>query len=286
MVIGCGEGMDMMDPVISDPAEEPAEPITTVGDEKREPEEPTEEEPTKTPEEPVEVPDEPTEEPVDTEPGEPVSTVTLPPGYELPPELIPATPPTLSSNEEDLLEADEGVRHSVPDYDPTEPKPQTAAGYTADLISLLPYEEREEVYELLVDSIALPSFAKVAEKMKEINIRLRMLAGEANKTGNWDPYFDYDEKVSIERGFLGQEDMNILNEIYFEEQPQDRLYEKGKSNYWIILEYYRLQLENPNLPTLVTIGPIKEIGEGLEILRLFRQSCRKGYIFGLDNPWR
>ena len=302
VVTGCDEGVNIVDPVITEPGEptepiEPTEPTTngevkqpeptTNGDVKQpEPTEPSEStEPTE-PTEPVE-PTEPTEpqptepEPVEPEP-EPTSTVTLPPGYVLPPELIPATPPMLSANEAALVKVDETVKKHRPDVrDATDPTLQTQAGHTADLISLLPHKEREEVYELFVASVNLPSFAKAAERMKEINIMLRILGGEAYRTGDWDPYWDYSEKVSIERGFLGQGNLTLLADIYFEENPQDAQYRDGTghSSYWIILEYYRLQLENPKLQNLYEkINPV-------ELLRLFRESCKKGYIFGLDNPW-
>ena len=252
---------------------EPTEPTEPVEPEPTEPVEPTEPEPAE-PSEPVEP--EPTPEP---EP-EPVTTVTLPPGYELPPELIPARPPTLSADEAALIEADKWVKQNHPDIDDaTAPKLRTQAGHTADLISLLPYKEREEVYDLFVASIDLPSFAKAAQRMWEINTQLRILGGEANKTGSWNEYDTYKEKVSVERGFLGSKNLNTLADIYFEENPQDDPYRhEGISYYWIILEYYRLQLENPDLQNLY------EKNNPAELLELFRQSCKKRYIFGLDNP--
>ena len=215
-----------------------------------------------------------------TEPEVPTSTVTLPPGYALPPELIPATPPTLSADEAALIKVNEKVRQQYPDFDVTAPKLQTQAGHTADLISLLPYKEREEVYELFVASVNFPSFAQAAERMKEINVRLIILNGEAVENNNWDEYWDYSEKVSIERGFLGQDNLTTLTNIYFEEVPKDKPYSyEGISYYWIILEYYRLQLENPDLQNLY------KKNNPTELLKLFRQSCKKGYVFGLDNPW-
>ena len=214
-----------------------------------------------------------------TEPEGP-TTVTLPPGYELPPELIPATPPKLSKDEAALIEADKWVQQNHPDFDATAPKLRTQAGHSADLISLLPYKEREEVYELFVASVDLPSFAKAAQRMKQINIQLRVLDGDAERTGDWDAYWNYRQKVSIERGFFGSKNLEVLGNIYLEENPQDTPYtNEGISFYWIILEYYRLQLENPGLPNLYQkINPA-------ELLKLFRESCQKGYVFGLDNPW-
>lgn len=214
-----------------------------------------------------------------TEPEVPPPTVTLPPGYELPPELIPVTPPTLSADEAALIEADKWVQQNHPDFDVTAPKLRTQAGHTADLISLLPHKEREEVYELFVTSVNLPSFSKAAQRMWEINLQLRILDGEGERTGNWDPYWDYRITVETEQGFSGSNDLNILGDIYLEENPQDTPYtNEGISFYWIILEYYRLQLENPGLPNLLQ----KNNPTGL--LKLFRQSCRSGYVFGLDNP--
>ena len=281
VVPGCDEA-GMVKPVVPvengagpvDPTE-PTDPTTT--GEVKQPEESSE--PTET----VEPEPEPTPDPTEPDPEpDPTSTVTLPPGYELPTELIPATPPMLSANEAALVKVDETVKKHRPDVrDATDPTLQTQAGHTADLISLLPHKEREEVYDLFVASVNLPSFAKAAERMKEINIMLRILGGEAYRTGDWDPYWDYSEKVSIERGFLGQGNLTLLADIYFEENPQDARYRDGTghSSYWIILEYYRLQLENPDLPNLYLKN------NPAELLKLFRQSCQKGYVFGLDNPW-
>ena len=274
LLTGCPEAQQVMPPVVSDPSdptEEPAKPpVTTVGDEKQEPETPAEE-PTTEPAEPKTQAEEPVEEPV--------STVTLPPGYELPPELIPATPPTLSKDEAALIEADKWVKQNHPDFDVTAPELVTQAGHTADLISLLPHKEREEVYDLFVASINLPSFAKAAQRLWEINTQLRILDGEAERTGDWDEYYVYYGKISVELGFLDSQHLNTLADIYFEENPEDEPYRhEGISYYWILIEYYRLQLENPKLPNLI------QKNNPTELLNLFRQSCRKGYIFGLDNP--
>ena len=275
-VIGCDEA-GMMEPVVPiDNGTEPVEPVEP----STEPTEPMTNGGVKKPEEPTE-PSEPTEptEPVEPEP-EPTVTVTLPPGYALPPELIPATLPTLSANEAALIEADKWVQQSHPDFDPVAPTLQTQAGHTVDLISLLPYKEREEVYELFVASVDLPSFRDAAERMWEINVQLRILGSETRKTGNRDMYWNYQAEVSIELGFLGQGNLTTLADIYFEENPQDAQYRDGTghSSYWIILEYYRLQLENPKLQNLY------EKNNPEELLKLFRQSCQDGYIFGLDSP--
>ena len=282
IITGCPEAQQVMTPVVSepsDPAEEPmvpteepaAPPITTVGEEKQEPETPVE-----TTEMPTEEPAEPVTEPAE----EPVSTVTLPPGYELPPELIPTTPPTLSADEATMIEAEGWIQQNHPDLDMVTPKLRTQAGHPADSISVLPYKEREEVYELFVASVDLPSFAKAAQRLKEINIGLILHSAEAERTGNRDAYNIYREEVSVELGFLGSENLNTLSNIYFEENPEDNPYRhEGISYYWIVTEYYRLQLENPGIPNLAEkINPTA-------LLNLFRQSCRNGYVFGLDNPW-
>ena len=281
-VTGCDEA-GMMKPVVPvDNGTDPVEPTDpTTNGEVKQPEEPIEPiEPEPEPTEPVEPEStEPVEpEPVEPEP-EPIVTVTLPPGYALPPELIPATLPTLSADEAALIEADKWVKQNHPDFDVTAPKLRTQAGHTADLISLLPHKEREEVYELFVASVDLPSFTQAAERMWEINVRLRVLNGEGERTGNKGAYWKYLDTVSTERGFRGSNDLNRLADIYFEENPQDAPYQhEGISYYWIILEYYRLQLENPNLPNLY------QKNNPTELLKLFRQSCQNGYVFGLDNP--
>ena len=205
-------------------------------------------------------------------------TLTLPTGYTLPPELIPTEPTVLSADEQALMHTD-----AVIDWDGTAPLERTINS-PADVISLLPYKDREEVYDLFVASIDLPSFAEAAEKMKEINITLGILFGKAKETGNKDEYRSYKQQAEEERGYMGLADLDPLTDIYFEENPQ-YLHLKGgaHSYYWIILEYYRLQLENPKLPTLrLKNWPLIE---AKEILDLFRESARKGYIFGLDNPW-
>ena len=167
------------------------------------------------------------EEPT-TELDEPVSTVTLPPGYELPPELIPDTPPTLSKNEAAMAKAEQQVKKVYPDIEPDAvPNLYTQAGYTADLISTLPHKEREEVYDLFIASIDLPFFEKAAKKMKEVDIRLKILGGEAYESGDWGPYENYLVKAEREQG-LGHISYQELEKIYFEENPQDMQYEDGK----------------------------------------------------------
>ena len=211
-----------------------------------------------------------------TEPEPEQITLTLPPGFTLPPELIPTEPTVLSSFEETLMIIEEKYNRGA-----TDPENNTTNS-PADAISLLPYKDREEVYELFVASIDLPSFAEAAEKLKEISINLKILGDKARETGNKDEYRAYKEKVDEELGYLGLADLDPLVDIYFEENPEySHLKESGEyhSRYWIILEYYRLQLENPKLPNF-----LKQVRPE-ELLKLFRESARKGYIFGLDNPW-
>ena len=281
-VIGCPEAQQTMKPVVTEPAdspaEEPAEP-TTIGDEKQEPEtpdepeEPAEPEPVETPEEleePTEVPDETTAEPVETEPEEPTSTVTLPPGYELPAEWIPTTPPTLSADEKSAE-----ASYKVAEWDPTAPNKQTEAGKPVDLISILPLKEREEVYDLFVASVDLPFFDEVAERMWEIQIRLFTLNAKGLTTSDWRPYDNYLSMVEEEQGLLNMP-ASILEDIYFQENPNEMQYSDGNSRFWMILEWYRLQLEHPEIDINVDL---------LKMENLYRKSCANGMIFGLDSPW-
>ena len=72
----------------------------------------------------------------------------------------------------------------------------------------------------------------------------------------------------------------MLSDAYFEEQSQDAPYRGGHSYYWLYLEWYRLQMEHPDIKPIHSIGlPTKQF------LDLFRESARKGNVFGLDNPW-
>ena len=173
----------------------------------------------------------------------PESTITLPPGYELPAELIPTEPTVLSANEQTLMEADEIIGRNG-----MAPNPQTTGETkTVDLISLLPYKDREEVYDLFVDSVGLPFFVEAAEKLKEQDVNLRKLKGEARATGNRLPYNTFRENSNHELGITDWGVQNNLQNIYYEVYPQDILY----SNYWTILEWYRLQLMYPDLPTFI-----------------------------------
>ena len=239
-VTGCDEGMQMVNPVVSEPsesAEEPMEP-TTNGD-IRQPETAMQE----------------------TEP-----TIVLPDGYELPEYLIPEEPTVLSEDEQALREQDE-----LSGWDSTAPNLQTEAGKTADLISLVPYKDREEVYDLFVASIDLPFFEKAARKIKEVNITLGKLAAEARRTGDWGPYDRFLSEADLELQI--PEIREVLADIYFEENPEDVTYRDDHSWYWIYLEWSRLQLQYPDLDS------------GRGILDHFRESCKKDYIQGLDNPF-
>ena len=203
--------------------------------------------------------------------AEPESTVTLPPGYELPAELIPTEPTVLSADEQALIES-----HEVSGWDGISPNLQTQAGKTADLISLLPYKDREEVYALFIDSVDLPFFAEAAKKLRKRNIMLGKLWAEYKKTGNLEPWNTFRNKSDSELGIP----LNRfkLADIYFEENPQDVPYRDGHSYYWIYLEWYRLQLAY-NLPNLLWDPAAERV-----LLKHFRQSAKKGYIQGLDNP--
>ena len=209
-------------------------------------------------------------------------TLTLPTGYTLPPELIPREPTVLSAKEQELMRA-LAITQATVDWNSTTPRQYTTDS-PADVISLLPLKDREEVYDLFVASINLPSFAEAAAKMKEINIQLGILYAEANMTGNKDEYRAYKYKAEDEWGYHGLLELDPLVDIYFEENPEHlHLKGVGHSMYWIILEYHRLQLENPDLPNLFLKD--RPLIEAKEILSLFRESAKKGYVLGLDNPW-
>ena len=288
----------MVKPVVpvdggTEPVEPPTEPTEPI-----EPTEPTTNGDVKKPEEPTK-PVEPTEptEPVEPEPTEPVEpeptpepepepeyiTLDLPPGYSIPLEFTPTEETVLSDAEQSLVTADAGIG-----WDSTAPHEHTTNS-PADAISLLPYKDREEVYALFVASIDLPSFAEAAEKMKEININLGVLNTEAALSGNWGAYDLYREQAEEERGFQGLLALDYLVDIYFEENSE-KAYLKGTghSMYWLILEWYRLRLENPKLATSILYSKIAHpipLPNIQELLKLFRQSVKEGNIFGLDNPW-
>ncbi len=325
LAIGCDEA-NIMKPVIQEPGdmmddmmeevEEPQKPstdempTTTVGEMKEEEEPsvgdtkdetPQEEEPSENGTK-DEMPQE--EEPAegDTEPQEEETVViptdrgyTLPAEYFLPDYLIPSVI-TTSVDEEALTRSAEQASFNV-----TKPRSGiTNAGLTADLISLLPYAEREEVYDLFVASVDLPFFAEAAEKMKEINIQLMLLGGQAQISGDWSAYNEFLERARWERGLFSEDDlpelMAPLKDIYFEENPQHthEVLRPGYgrpqySRYWMYLEWYRLQLEYDHLnifPEKDGISLIIPEDNFQKMVDLYRESCKNGFIFGLDNPWK
>ena len=200
--------------------------------------------------------------------------ISLPGGYTLPPELIPTEPTVLSEAERVVMEM-----HDVRGYDPLALQPCNT-GSNADLISLVPFKDREEVYDLFVKQVDLPHFAEAAAKTKKIDMTLAAI----DVSNGWDAYLTYLHQATQEQGYSGQKQLNLLRDIYLEENPEHKKCAAtfSHSKYWIILEYYRLQLEHPDLPTLLDTrrGHLAK-----EILALFRESCKKGRVFGLDNPW-
>ena len=186
--------------------------------------------------------------------------------------FIPPANTFLSKNEKSLRDF-----FALTDRNPTEPNPQT--GKPVDRMSSLPLKDREEVYEALVAAVDLPFFAEAAEKMKERNITFASLFIEAVKTKNWERFNNFLEELDREIGIQpGQVDEGTLLRIYFEENPEDEPLGKECSCYWMLLEYYRIRLENPHL----TIS-VKKDRE--HILQLYRQSARTGNVLGLANPW-
>ena len=324
LAIGCDEGQQMMKPVIQEPGdmmeevEEPQKPsedetpVTTMGEMKEEEssfgdtkdETPQEEEPSENGTK-DEMPQEekPAEGDVEPQEEEPVVIptdrgYTLPAEYSLPDYLIPDMI-TLSATEDELTKSMERI-----DGDATNTKRGiTDVGLTADLISLLPYEEREEVYDLFVASIDLPFFADAAEKMKEINIQLILLGREARMSGDRSAYNEYRKRSNWERGIFSEDDFPELivplKDIYFEENPQhtyEVLHPQSQygrprySRYWIYLEWYRLQLEHDDLPFIsderTPEGYLIILEDNFQkMVDLYRESCKNGLIFGLDNPW-
>lgn len=197
---------------------------------------------------------------------------------------IPANT-TLSRNEKDLA-----TSFTSSGWNPTKPSLQTEAGKLADRISILPLQDREEAYDAFVALVDLPFFAEAAKKMKEEDINLIKLYGEAVKTGNWNEFDNFFKKSNQELGiFLAGSDFPTLEDIYFEENPEEKIYnDKRNSRYWMLLEYYRIQLEYPHLTTF--LEEAEEEARGIyggagEILCVYRESARAGNIFGLENPW-
>ena len=205
-------------------------------------------------------------------------TIILPENLTIPENTV------LSRNEKDLA-----VSFSLLGHDPTKPSLQTKAGKLADQISLLPLKDREEAYDAFVALVDLPFFAEAAEKMKEDEIIYIKLFSKAEKTGNWNEFDNFFKKSNQELGiFLAGSDFPTLERIYFEENPKEKMYNDGNSRYWMLLEYYRIQLEYPHLTTF--LEEVEEEARGIyggagEILCVYRESARAGNIFGLENPW-
>jgi len=211
---------------------------------------------------------------------EPVDDLTWP---------IPPPNTVLSKRERKLMEADQLI-----DYDAvTGSMTALPTGKPVDRIGTLPYKDRDEVYEQFIQFVEaeydLPFFREAAELMAEIDINLGILAGHH---GIGSPeYKNYLEEAEIQQGYhhtVSPISLQTLEILYFEEKPEDTQYIGGPvisgaySRYWIILEYYRLQLEHPNLTERLRERTAGSFGD---MRRLFRESIQKGYVFGLDNPW-
>ena len=207
---------------------------------------------------------------------EPEPAIVLPDGYMLPAYLIPQEETVLSDYERTMIEdVNAWEKQRYPDFDPFRPTLQTQAGYPADLISLLPYKDREEVYDLFVASVNLPFFAEAAELLKESNLNHGTIWVESYRTGSWKPLQDFRRQFNQDLRLIPR---SKIADVWFEENPQDVPYREGYSHsyYWIYLEWYRLQLQYPHLRD----GVSEEV-----FLEFFRESARNGYVFGLDNPW-
>ena len=314
LTAGCDDPMMIMKPIVQEPQKPSTDemPTTTMGEMKEEEssvgddtkdETPQEEEPSENgtkdempqEEEPAEGDVEPQEEEMVVIPAD--RGYTLPAEYSLPEYLIPDMI-TTSMDEDALITANEQVGIDV-----TKPRPGiTNAGLTADLISLLPVEEREEVYDLFVASVDLPFFAEAAEKWKQYGIQFMLIGRQAQISGDWSAYNEFQEKVYWETGIFSEDDFPELTaplkDIYFEENPQHthEVLRPGYgrpqySRYWMYLEWYRLQLEHDDLPFISD----KRTPEGYliilednfqEMVDLYRESCENGLVFGLDNPWK
>ena len=178
---------------------------------------------------------------------------------------------TVLSETERLLES----MAAVFGRDPTTPTPQTAEGMPGDKISILPIKSREEVYAQLINAVTFPFFAEAAEKMKKVGIHELTTMHLPGGTAACD-----DLGLSAEGEGVGLFD---LSNVYFEEYPKTEKYFKGPlrighSGYWMRLEFYRLQLEYPDLEACNPENAQK-------FLRMFKKSVQAGNILGLDNPW-
>ena len=203
----------------------------------------------------------------------PFTITEMPPTVTLPNRVfIPPTGTVLSKNEKDLKDF-----FALTGRNPTDPGLQKAR--SVDRITLLPLKDREEVYDALVAAVNLPFFAEAAEKMKSRNLAFASLFVEAVKTKNWEAFNDFLENMNQEIGIqAGKIDEAVLARIYFEENPKDRPISKQCSCYWMLLEYYRLQLQYPQLR-------ISAAKDRKHILCLYQQSARAGNVLGLANPW-
>lgn len=265
LINGCDEEMQIVGPVINNIEPPPIED-SEIPEDSENPgvdipvDDTTEDQATSEPVDHADIPEEPdgTKEP---------QTVMIPDSV-----FIPPANTVLSKNEQDLKDF-----FALTDRNPTKPNLQT--GKPADRISSLPLKDREEVYDALIAAVDLPFFAEAAEKMKERNIAFASLFIEAVKTKDWEKFDSFlqelDEKIGIRPGEV---DEAVLVGIYFEENPGDKPLGKECSCYWMLLEYYRIQLEHPHL----TIS-VKKDRE--HILQLYRQSAKLGNVLGLANPW-
>ena len=188
--------------------------------------------------------------------------------------FIPPAKTTLSKNEKDLTDF-----FTLTGRNPIEPSLQKGAHRSVNRISLLPLKDREEVYDALVTAVDLPFFAEAAEKMKSRNVGFASLFVESVKTKNWEKFNNFLKNMDQEMGIQsGEVNENTLARIYFEENPEYRPNSKECSCYWMLLEYYRLRLQFPDLDLSVA-------WDKKRFLCLYRQSARAGNILGLANPW-
>ena len=205
----------------------------------------------------------------------PFTATETPPTVTVPGSLfIPPTQTVLSKNEKDLADF-----FALSGRNPTEPGPQRRANKPVDRISRLPLKDREEVYAALIAAVDLPFFAEAAETVKSRNIAFASLFIEAVKTKNWKEFNDFLGNLDREIG-IGPDTIDevTLAQIYFEENPGDTPRSKECSCYWMLLEYYRLQRQYPQLEISLT-------KDRNRILCLYRQSARAGNVLGLENPW-
>ena len=176
----------------------------------------------------------------------PKPAIVLPNGYKLPAYLTPQTETVLSDNEMMLMETDKWAKIVHPNFDPFKPTPQTKVGYPADLISLLPYKDREEVYDLFVASVNLPYFAEAAEIMKEVNLALIKAMAESRMLDDDRAHYREVRRRVFDKIGVTEDDMTRIGSIYFEENPQEARYIATCSRNWFIIEFVRLSFQHPN----------------------------------------